>query len=59
MTCDHCESDFRVVYTQDGNFCEEHYRAYKRGRAVGREVHQDTGESVDKDPIRIGGHDDC
>lgn len=36
--CEMCDKTEQLVNTQDGYFCNEHYRVYKRGKSVGREV---------------------
>lgn len=38
MKCDNCGSEDQVVRTQVGNFCREHYRHFKRGKAHPQEV---------------------
>lgn len=39
--CTYCGSDDQVVSTEDGDFCRECYRIYKRGRSQGQPVEQD------------------
>lgn len=38
MKCDECSSEDQVVKTERGNFCQEHYRYFKRGKAQGQVV---------------------